>query len=367
VTRLRKTLAALWKTLLGGVFCQFPLTALLVIGWTYRAMQRRALHRWAGLAPLPVAEAIAARDALLAERRLGAWPNWVLGPRGVGSLVANARVGLLAILNTWVVTLFPASLLALGWYAGWDNSFNKGYEQHTHGIVLSLIGIALFLPVLALLPFAQARQAITGDVRAFYDLRVVYRVATRRPLHALGVAVVYGFVSLPISILIVMPLFFDRIVPSTLEMSDAELLAFLNRYYFRLSVFGFLAYVGVRLLATRMYCDAIVSALRSRALTSEALHPMEQAALDRLGLIPTDDTVSRSHPVVRATRPVWRATAIAALLVVWFGFVAQIYIREFLVYHPIRGWLNQPLIQVPWFRYVPAALQDAAREPSPRR
>jgi hypothetical protein len=40
----------------------------------------------------------------------------------------------------------------------------------------------------------------------------------------------------------------------------------------------------------------------------------------------------------------------------WFAFVAQIFVSEFFNYHPVVGWLNQPLVHLPWFRYIPAGL-----------
>jgi hypothetical protein len=48
------------------------------------------------------------------------------------------------------------------------------------------------------------------------------------------------------------------------------------------------------------------------------------------------------------------AVALAALL--WLAFVAQIFVSEFLHYHPFVGWLNQPLVLLPWFHYVPPGL-----------
>ncbi len=50
------------------------------------------------------------------------------------------------------------------------------------------------------------------------------------------------------------------------------------------------------------------------------------------------------------------ATVLLAL--VWFAFVAQIYASEFMNYHPGIGFLNQPLVQLPWFRYIPSALES---------
>ena len=51
-----------------------------------------------------------------------------------------------------------------------------------------------------------------------------------------------------------------------------------------------------------------------------------------------------------------RTAAIAAAAAVWFVFVAQIFASEFLNYHRALGWLNQPLVQLPFFRYMPPTL-----------
>ena len=57
-----------------------------------------------------------------------------------------------------------------------------------------------------------------------------------------------------------------------------------------------------------------------------------------------------------------RLGALGALGFVWFLFVAQIFVTEFLGYHPQVGWLNQPLVQVPWFRYLPESAQQPVEE-----
>ena len=43
---------------------------------------------------------------------------------------------------------------------------------------------------------------------------------------------------------------------------------------------------------------------------------------------------------------------------VWLTFVAQVFIANFFNYRGPRGWVNQPLIQLPWWREVPAHLVD---------
>src|SRR2546425_602315 len=63
------------KFLLGMVFCQTVPGSLLVIGWTYRLMQRAALRRWWQATGQPDAEwpAFVASDARTADH--AHWPN----------------------------------------------------------------------------------------------------------------------------------------------------------------------------------------------------------------------------------------------------------------------------------------------------
>ena len=41
---------------------------------------------------------------------------------------------------------------------------------------------------------------------------------------------------------------------------------------------------------------------------------------------------------------------------------SQIYTAEFFLYHNAQGFVNQPLIQLPWFSYLPGSLAHPARE-----
>lgn len=387
--RVQKIAAGIWKTFLGGVLCQFALTSVLAVGWTYRAMQRRGLRRWgsrSGLVPEAL-EALWMDDPAFRAHRT--WPNWILGQRTVavstgeakdrrgprqalqktvrragGSLWANLRIGVAAMLNTWVLTALPVTLWIVGWYSGWDNSFNKGYEQYYVGIALSWTGILVFLIVMLYLPMAQARQAVTGDWRAFYHLRTVWRLTLRNPVRSFLVACAYSLVSFPIFVLLSLPAFFEQVFPGTSSMSDSEFLRFLNRYYFWTALLGFAGFVLLRMITTRIYCDGVLDAVRSGAFTKDDLCGHERAALVALGL-DRPEAPRTLRPVVayagKAVRPGWRGALILGTLLIWFTFVAQIYVREFVVYHPVRGFANQPLVQLPWFRYVPAELQRAVR------
>lgn len=386
--RIWKLIVAVWKFVVGVVFCQFPLTAVLAVGWTYRFMQRSALHAWwkAGEGGGDFQSFLAESQSTQGHRSS---PNWFLaqnpreslrrewtaqaGIRGkaravisalTGSLTHNARIGVAGILNTWVLTLVPVLLWLFGWYAGWNNSFNKGYEQYYVGMLISWIGIALFITVMLYLPLAQARQAVTGRWQSFYEYRLIRSLIQRRPLHCLLLAACYSIASLPVGILIVSTLFIEQINPNTREMTDLEFLNFLNTYFIWIGVVGFSAFVILRVLAARLYAAAVVGALRDGDLSADKLGAFESLTLERLGLSNAQERPQR-HAVVRiarsATRPFWRTSVVTLTVFVWFTFVAQIYVREFLNYHPVRGWMNQPLVQLPWFRYVPGHLGESAR------
>src|ERR1051325_4581211 len=164
-------------------------------------MQRSVLKRWwqasVSSAKPGRFEEFAAGDA----RTVGHvhWPNWFLAqdfrrnrrvqrgwppaaallPRLAASLWHNVRLGVQAMFNTWVLTLPSCALMLFGWYDGWNNSFNKGYEQFSVGPATSWFGIMLFAAAMLYVPMAQARQAITGEWRALYQLRLGSRPVRR--------------------------------------------------------------------------------------------------------------------------------------------------------------------------------------------
>ena len=148
------------------------------------------------------------------------------------------------------------------------------------------------------------------------------------------------------------------------ETTAIEALELMNSFYFWASMAGFVAYVTLRIVAARIYAGAIVKSLREGLLEESALADVERTWLNEFGLISAEDRAI--HPIVKVhhwtTRPAWRAALALTTAVVWFSFVAQIYVSEFRVYHPVRGFMNQSLVQLPWFRYVPAHLQQAAEE-----
>ena len=387
---IRKAIAFIWKTLAGTILCQFSLTSILVVGWTYRLMQRSALKRWWSMSPARFSGTTFAEflssDATTREHQR--FPNWVVrsnaitetkealreasGLRGkfralrrgmFGSLWRNAVVGFQGIANTWVLTFLPTLFWVFGWYSGWDNSFNKGYEQFSVGIILSWIGIGLFILAMLYVPMAQARQAVTGEWRRFYEFRTVRRLIKRRRMACLLLAACFSLLSIPLSILKTAPYFVQNDNPEMEAMTDAQLLEWLISYFFWVSAVGFVLFVAIRLLMTRVYAGALVEAVQAGDLALDELGEFEREALARLELSDAKERSPR-HLVVRAAgfaaRPFWAAGIGAATIVVWFTFIAQIYVSEFVNYHPRRGFMNQPLVQLPWLRYVPDHLREGA-------
>jgi hypothetical protein len=385
--------ARLWKVLLAPVklfwamaFCQSFLGSLVVIGWTCRLTQRSVLKAWwKQSSQRPPGESFSQHLASIPSvQHLQHWPNWfcrqnfrAAARRGPGtswvalgwslvkatvsSLGQNLRLGWQSILNTWVVTL-PAGLLWwFGWYDGWNNSFNKGYEQAVAGPVISLLGIGWFIAAMFYVPLAQARQAVTGEWRSFYQFSLLLKVARARWLACVGLALLYVLCALPLGVLKITPMFSPQNHPHLAGLNDAEVLQHLNRYFFWSALLLLPGYVGLRLVAGRIYAAGLLRLLQQKRLSPDHLADFEKQSLDRLDLLQTPPQRER-HFLVRLAA--WSVTRVGrifsgfALVLLWFAFVAQIYVTEFFNYHGALGWLNQPLVQLPWFHYLPTRLKN---------
>jgi hypothetical protein len=167
----------------------------------------------------------------------------------------------------------------------------------------------------------------------------------------------------------------DKAVPAELRESASpsreQALEVLRRYHFRWALVLFPVFVGVRILAGRLYAGTILEGVRSGAIGEEDLEESEWQALRRLDLI-------TPRPVVE--RPRWRRaaawlgtrsgrfTARTLTFGVWMLLGVMILVSEFLRYSgggggaPGRGWWNQPMIQVPWMNWTPGHLRE--KEPS---
>ncbi len=377
---LRRAVFAPLKLLCGMMLTQSLPGSVAVAGWTYRLMQRQVLkHWWARSAHASGGGRF--EDFLAAHPEMQThlhWPNWLLeqnccrafhraenpgawirlkqgGKACVHSLGRNLQLGAQAIFNTWVLTMPACALWLFAWYDGWNNSFTKGYEQAGVGPSLGVLGIILFIAAMLYVPLAQARHAATGQWRAFYQFRLVWDVARRRCPACAGLALLYSLLSAPITILKSAPAFLQN-NRALADLTPAQAVKFLEGYYFWSALFVFPAFVFLRLMAARIYAGGVLDAVQSGRWPVAQLAEFERASFERLELLRVRPPVAR-HFFVRAVA--WfatrtgRACATIALLGIWFTFVAQIFIAEFLNYHPVIGWLNQVLVQLPLFNHIP--------------
>jgi hypothetical protein len=339
----------LLRFLLGVVLTQFLPGAWLLSGWGQEVMRRAVQARWAkaaGSEPPP---------------ECAAWPAFILSDapdaRGLRRYAGGAGRNLLRGINvlavTYAVTLPGVALMAFSWRYGWDNSFNKGYEQAYIGPTLGVSGLFLFMLSMLYVPMAQAQLAIDGRRAAFFHWRIVWAALRCHLRGALLLAFAYIAASLPIQLFFIAVLFRFN-ADATADLSDAELRKALEGHFFLAGMVGLPLFAWVRLRAARTYAEGVLSALRAGRIAPEhaAAIPAVAALRESIGT----PSPSRIGTVLRRTT---LAPALALLLVIWFGFGAQIYIKQFLNYVPLSGWLNQPLVHAPWLRYIPPHLDNS--------
>ena len=374
VPRWRRILFFPVKYLVAVALTQSMFGAILLWGWADRLVQRAVLRRWwkqsESRGTQTFAEFCASDSGTAAHRQ---WPNFIThegfregGTRGwlsalFAAFARNLRLGTQALCNTSILLLPAGLLMWFGWYDGWQNSFNKGYENYAVGITISFIGIGWFIAAMFYMPMAQARQAVTGDWRAFWDGRVVRAVARERWLAGLLFAALISLLAVPCNVMKSWPMFQMNVQPAVQDFTDAQALKWLNDYFFACGFSFVLYYVLVRLAGARLYAGGLVAAVRNGRIAGSQLHETERVALERLQLLHQQLPPERPF-ALRVAR--WGASTFGrgvagfALFWLWFSVIAQLYVNEFLHYHVAQGWLNQPLIQLPWFRYIPAKLDD---------
>ena len=374
--KLRRLGSFIWKLLFGAFLCSGMfgalgplgfLGAVLAVGWTYRLMQRQALKVWWEHSPEWYDgvrfETLTSCDDDL--RRHLHWPGWFRGESGrLSSLRANFSIGLRGVFNAYVLTIIPGLIWFLTWEAGWDNSFNFGYEQSFVNPSRYIVGMGLFVAVMFYLPMAQARQAVTGDWRSFYHFRSVRLLIRRRWFACLVLAILYALVSLPVTALKVLPYFIGQDDPAFLELSSIELLRQLRGYLFFACLLVFPGFVFLHALAARLYAGAAREAIQEGRL--EALG-LETVAVEKLHIDVPDPRPERAAPtrfILWTGSHTGRLTAGLLALIVWFAFSFQIVVGQFLKFesNPFKGWINQPLVQMPWFDLAPPSLKKAARD-----
>ncbi len=335
-----------WRVLAGGLLCFSLVGSILVTGWTYRWMQGLVLRGWwkrsrfrqegsfedfcASLGY----DAPVVRARWFLQERMGTALNRLdVGGRQPGavrkilrslrlpwhSLWLNFKIGFQGLFCTYLLTGLGCLIMLFSWEFGWLNSFNKGYEQALIGPLTGLLGILIFVAAMFYVPMAQVHQAVTGDFRAFFDVRFVWRLIQARLSVYVILSALIALISLPLEILKTAPAFFGDWTES---WSDAE--------------------------------------VERGWMTQTEVHPTLVNWLDRLDIspVPTLESAGLTYLVKSGSRSVYRRTLHVLLFFIWFGFVAKVYVGQFLNYHPFEGFMNHPLVQFPHFNYIPSDLKS---------
>ena len=340
--------AAIWRGLIGVLLCLTPFSSVIVLGWLMRTMRREAaitlIRRAAGL------RRGAALQRLRSSPRLAGLakpPNWFTsGTQGEGSrlqrsfggLRKNVELGVSTIASLCVAVVPFGLLLLLGWWAGWDNSFNKGYEQAWVGPLIAWIGIFLALIALSYLPMGLAHQASEGRLRGFFEIKQVRALTAYVGWRYVGLALLYLICALPIFALRSMPVFIENIYPGFAELDAEGLVQFENRYRLLAACYVFAAVVFLRKRAARVYAGAALRALS--AGESWAKGTFACRLLSELTVEP------KTAPMPKPGR-FKRLSSSAVRLLVWFGLIVLIVVGQFLN-HSWVFWVSYPLIALPW-------------------
>jgi hypothetical protein len=212
-------------------------------------------------------------------------------------------------------------------------------------------------------PMAQAHAAVTGELRSFFDLRLVWCLIDARLATYVILTALFLQLGLIQEGLKTATYYLDGFLPWWTALSDEEALWGYRLYYLGYSAFLLLALLLTRLTAGWLYGEAVLRALRRGWVTPEMLHPTVRDWLDRLGLLPAARVAPARMGALRAVRGwLFRGMALVTLFLLWLAFGAKTYVGEFAHYHPTVGLLNQPLVMLPYADHTPGHLVEAVRE-----
>ncbi len=317
-------------TLAGALLLMLlPPTAVLVLGWIVRLMRRET-----AIAML-IASGAGGRAAAverLAESRaldtLAPFPGWW---RGIWRTCKDGLAALAAL----TLSLAPVGgLLLLSWWAGWENSFNKGYEQAWVGPAMALAGIAVGIITLVHLPMAFAHLAAEGRLSAVFEFHSVRRLIGAVRWRYAGLVLLTVLLSAPLFLAQILPTFIEKITPQIIDADAATIEQIARRWHVTASVYALAILFFLRRAAARLYARAVVdlpagtSAFADKVRATLALpaaQPCARPARSFMSLVVTSLVMSTA----------------------WFGFFAMLYIAQF-ANHAWWNWINHPLLGLPW-------------------
>ncbi|MDJ0706731.1 MAG: hypothetical protein QNJ46_25960 [Leptolyngbyaceae cyanobacterium MO_188.B28] len=376
---MKRLVRIVWCLLVCTILCQTLLTSILVLGWVYRWVRHRVGQRLFRLSPMAeqtswqaFAGGIPAITPMRDAPNLFRQQSGIVSPghpvlkRLHGWLHTgwlNFRVGTAGILATWSLTLFPCVLWMIAWYTGWHISFTKLYEESATGFSLGFSGLLILTVMMLYAPSAQARHAFTGDWRSFFDWRFIRALLCRRPLQLFLLAIGYVIGNVALTTFKASPTFFLTMNPALETLSAIAALEYLDQYFFYTGGIAFLLFLGLRTWAGRIYSDGLMEMWSLSALKPNDFHLQEIQLLESLE-VPYGCRYEKPG-LVRKILGIpltvsYRGAMLTLTICVWGVFNFIPFVSEFANYYPVKGFLNQPLVQLPCFRYVPTALEARA-------
>lgn len=308
------------NTGIGTLLCTGPVTAVIALGW------------------------LARRQGHLARDRFGTGeeaPGWLLGPheqagrptgrliRAVGGLAANIRSGLLALTALLAWTL-PFTLLWLGaWWAGWENSFNKGYEQAFVGPSVFLLGAFLAALILPALPLMLAHLAAEDRLSAAFELRRIRGLVAQAGWRIPALSLLATLFALPFFAARGLITTATDWAPWVQDLTPDAAADLRGRIALALSALAFLTIWILRSLAARTYATAAPHAAGLKPGLWDGAEAAEAAV--------------RAQRRSRLMTALWYGIAMAATLATAFLILAGQFLD-----HAWWRWLFHPALTLPW-------------------
>ena len=306
--------------LVGTLLCTAPVTSVVALGWLVRRSGHLARSRFGGTEETP--------GWLFGPREAKGRPSGRVA-RSLGGLAANIRSGIMALTALLAWTL-PFTLLWLGaWWAGWENSFNKGYEQAFVGPSVFLFGALLAGLILPALPLMLSHLAAEDRLSAAFELRRLRSVIAQSGWRIPALALLVAALALPFAAVRGLIATATGWAPWVADLSPDDLATVQGRIALALAALAFVTAWITRTLAARVYVRA--------AARAAGLRP---------GLWDGTEAAEGAGPARAASRMVtafWYATAMGITL----GLAFLILSGQFLD-HAWWRWLFHPALTLPW-------------------
>lgn len=310
-----------------------PLTAVLVLGWIVRLMRRESIVFY-----VRSTQGCHRRDALAYLDKVDTLKPYVRFPGWWSGLWQTVFSGLQALVVLAALTLPYGLLLLVSWWAGWENSFNKGYEQAWAGPSMALAGFVLAVLILSHLPMAFARFAAEGQIWSITEMHQIRRCIRLVRWQYLALSLITVLATVPLFLAQMGTTFIEKINPRVLTAGPDEIQEIANRWHLLTTAYLLFALFFLRRWAARLYARAIL------------IEP-ELAGAATNGVLSEINATGRVEEK-RLRRWIGMVFATLLGLLTWSGFLAMLYIAQF-ANHAWWNWVNHALVGIPWiFRPV---------------